>query len=237
MEQGFIKLSRKFFNHFLWCEPRELSRAEAWLDLIYSARIDAGKQIIQGRVIELDRGELLISVRYLATRWKWGEKKIRIFLKLLENERMVAHRKTQGFTILTLCKYDHYNKSGQTEDTPKGTEGAQQWHTEGTEGAQNKRKKEEKELKNDKKELEERTQEFKDDVFSFEISYPSNMLTKFFDYWSELNKSQTKMRFELEKTWELPKRLKTWADREKTDKPKSQGHAQVYHTNGKYEEF
>lgn len=45
--------------------------------------------------------------------------------------------------------------------------------------------------------------------------YPKEMIRSFFDYWSELNKSETKMRYELEKTWELPRRLATWASREK----------------------
>ena len=30
------------------------------------------------------------------------------------------------------------------------------------------------------------------------------------EYWTEPNKSCTKMRFELEKTWSLGRRLKTW---------------------------
>jgi len=33
---------------------------------------------------------------------------------------------------------------------------------------------------------------------------------KFFEYWSEPNKSNTKMRFELEKTWDLNRRIKRW---------------------------
>lgn len=45
--------------------------------------------------------------------------------------------------------------------------------------------------------------------------YPKEMIRAFFDYWSELNKSGTRMRYELEKTWELPRRLATWANREK----------------------
>lgn len=45
--------------------------------------------------------------------------------------------------------------------------------------------------------------------------YPKGMIRAFFDYWSELNKSETKMRYKLEKTWELSKRLATWASREK----------------------
>ena len=46
------------------------------------------------------------------------------------------------------------------------------------------------------------------------------MLRDFFDYWSEMNKSKTKMRFELEKTWEVSRRLKTWSSRDfiKTNK-------------------
>ena len=45
--------------------------------------------------------------------------------------------------------------------------------------------------------------------------YPKEMIRAFFDYWSELNKSGTRMRYELEKTWELPRRLSTWANRER----------------------
>ena len=41
------------------------------------------------------------------------------------------------------------------------------------------------------------------------------MLNKFCDYWTELNRSETKMRFEMEKTFEISKRLATWASREK----------------------
>lgn len=45
--------------------------------------------------------------------------------------------------------------------------------------------------------------------------YPKEMIRAFFDYWSELNKSGTRMRYELEKTWELPRRLAAWANRER----------------------
>ena len=40
--------------------------------------------------------------------------------------------------------------------------------------------------------------------------YDWNMLREFFHYWSEPNKSHTKMRFEMEKTWNLKGRLATW---------------------------
>lgn len=45
--------------------------------------------------------------------------------------------------------------------------------------------------------------------------YGKEMICAFFDYWSELNKSETKMKFETNQTWEVAKRLATWANREK----------------------
>lgn len=45
--------------------------------------------------------------------------------------------------------------------------------------------------------------------------YGKEMIRAFFDYWSELNKSETKMKFETNQTWEVGKRLATWANREK----------------------
>lgn len=41
------------------------------------------------------------------------------------------------------------------------------------------------------------------------LKYPDNLLNDFFNYWSEKN-SKGKMRWELEKTFEIPNRLATW---------------------------
>ena len=62
--------------------------------------------------------------------------------------------------------------------------------------------------------LEKRMTSFKDDIMVNDNNYPKEMLAKFFDYWFEPNRSNTKMRYELEKTWSLARRLKTWADRD-----------------------
>lgn len=48
--------------------------------------------------------------------------------------------------------------------------------------------------------------------------YPKEMIRAFYNYWSEPNKSRTKMRLEMEKTWELGRRLATWANNNKTFK-------------------
>ena len=59
---------------------------------------------------------------------------------------------------------------------------------------------------------------FKVKVFSFD--YPKNMLDNFFDYWSEPNRSGSKMRFEIQPTFDIARRLKTWSKRGKSFSPK-----------------
>jgi hypothetical protein len=51
---------------------------------------------------------------------------------------------------------------------------------------------------------------FKDTLRQYVGQYPNAMLHEFFEYWSEPNKSMTKMRWQLEKTWDLSRRLKRW---------------------------
>ena len=64
-----------------------------------------------------------------------------------------------------------------------------------------------------------RLENFYNEVFSFD--YTKETLTDFYEYWTEPNKSK-RMKFELCKTWETKRRLKTWANNQKKwDKPKS----------------
>ena len=64
-----------------------------------------------------------------------------------------------------------------------------------------------------------RLENFYNEVFSFD--YTKETLTDFYEYWTEPNKSK-RMKFELCKTWETKRRLKTWANNQKKwDKPKT----------------
>lgn len=69
--------------------------------------------------------------------------------------------------------------------------------------------------KDSKSSLETRSLNFKNSLVEFKQKYSIDLLKNFFNYWTEPNKSKTKMRFELEKTWDLSRRLETWAKREK----------------------
>lgn len=65
--------------------------------------------------------------------------------------------------------------------------------------------------------VQARRQKFYDQLATYTHQYPKEMLRQFYDYWSELNKSGTRMRFELERTWDINLRLSRWARNQKTD--------------------
>lgn len=69
--------------------------------------------------------------------------------------------------------------------------------------------------------LELRKEKFGESLIPFVEKYGKAMIRAFFDYWTEPNRSQTKMRFELQKTWETSRRLATWASRETFSKSKT----------------
>ncbi len=63
--------------------------------------------------------------------------------------------------------------------------------------------------------LEVREKRFYDSLVEYTAVYGAEMVRAFYDYWTEPNKSRTKMRFEQERTWDTARRLKAWAEREK----------------------
>lgn len=75
---------------------------------------------------------------------------------------------------------------------------------------------------NKKKEIKEkyddRKLKFSSTLSPFLETYGKEFLNEFYAYWTEPNKSKTKFRQELEKTWDLERRLSTWSKNDKNFK-------------------
>tara|TARA_R110000824_G_scaffold184041_1_gene365081 strand:- start:18 stop:779 length:762 start_codon:yes stop_codon:yes gene_type:complete len=62
-----------------------------------------------------------------------------------------------------------------------------------------------------KSKIDNRIHDFKKSVFTHK-DFSNDDLENFYAYWSELNKSGSRMRWELERTWNLKLRLKRWVN-------------------------
>jgi len=92
------------------------------------------------------------------------------------------------------------NKNEKTPTTPK---------------EKNKRKTPHPRARKSTQTLDERRQTFVDSLTPFIPIYGMEMIKAFADYWTEPNRSCSRMRFELQRTWSLPLRLATWARHDK----------------------
>lgn len=72
-----------------------------------------------------------------------------------------------------------------------------------------------KEIERKKKLMEGRRVKFYNSLVPYVQMYGKAMVRDFFDYWSEPNKSETQMRYELERTWSLNLRLAYWSRNKK----------------------
>ena len=68
----------------------------------------------------------------------------------------------------------------------------------------------------DEKRLEQRRQHFIESLQPFATRYGQEMIGQFADYWTEPNRSSTRMRFELQRTWNTALRLARWARNDNT---------------------
>lgn len=61
-----------------------------------------------------------------------------------------------------------------------------------------------------RRKLKEREKKLIDMMMPYKSLYSADELNSFYSFWSEPNKSLTKLRYELQPTWDVKRRLATW---------------------------
>ena len=129
--EGFVQTSRDLYDNWIWRDAKHL---KWFMDLVYRASWQDRVTEIQGRRVELKRGQQIVSVRLLQKRWadknEFDElsniparKTIERFLSRLEEHSIIKRNKSDHqFTILTICKYALYGTEiGVEVATPVAT--------------------------------------------------------------------------------------------------------------------
>ena len=114
--KGWIKLDRQLQDNWVWQE-KPFSKGQAWVDLLMLANYEDKKTLYKGEVITCKRGDVNLSISYLASRWGWSRKYVTSFLGALENDNMVATKVATHRTVITIVNYDVY----QVPDRPLGS--------------------------------------------------------------------------------------------------------------------
>ena len=97
---------------------------EAWQWLISEASFKARVKRVGSAVINLARGQLAASLRFMAEAWQWEHTRVRRFLGRLKTATMIEHETQQGVTVITICNYDKYQRVSLPYATPIETQNA-----------------------------------------------------------------------------------------------------------------
>jgi hypothetical protein len=115
-ERGVFAVDRGIWDHDLLTDSEPFSRREAWLWLVSEAAWRPHRRRIIGRQFELSRGQLVASTRFIASKWRWSEARVRRFLAALISEDMIGAKTDAGVSVITICKYDEYQRVSLPSD-------------------------------------------------------------------------------------------------------------------------
>ena len=105
---GWIKIHRSITEHWLYTEKRKFSKFEAWNDILLTVNYLPCKTIIKGKVIEVKRGESVLSLESWGKRWNWDKSSVKRFFNLLKSDDMIQLKNETVTTRLIICNYDSY---------------------------------------------------------------------------------------------------------------------------------
>lgn len=187
------------------------------------------KEVKHDGIVE-HRGQFLTSLGKLSTIIGAGKQVVRTCLSKLIKMQLIEVNTERLYSIITICNYDDYFEA----EVNKPKDELKNEDTKPVEAPK------EDKPKKTKEEIaaatEKRKKKFGQDLVPYVATYGKDMIRKFYDYWSETNKSKTMMRCEIEKTWDLNLRLQNWARRNKDFGAKQSGTALHNSENKDYNE-
>lgn len=205
MPDGWVKIHRKF-QEWEWYDKSEM--VHLFLHLLLSANVSDRQW--HGMVIK--RGQLVTSYESLRERTGLSVRTLRTCLEKLEQTGEITRKATNKFSLLTVCNYESYQDENFENDKQPTSK------RQPEDQPPTKPKKTKDEIKAD---TDRRMKEFYNSLIPYVQTYGKEMVREFYNYWSECNKSGSKMKFEQEPTWDLARRLARWSNNEKSYKSKS----------------
>lgn len=105
---GWICVFRRIREHWIWKDKEPFDKRSAWIDLIMEVNHEDRKINFEGKIINIERGQTLTSIKKLSERWKWSRHKVSDFLEGLEKDMMIVHIKDTRATLISIVNYDVY---------------------------------------------------------------------------------------------------------------------------------
>ncbi|MFN3968497.1 hypothetical protein [Flavobacterium sp.] len=195
-EKGFLKLSKNILE-WQWYTDSNVSRL--FLHILLKANFKPHNW--QGH--EINIGEFITSIDRLHVELNISVQSIKTALSKLERTNYIAIKPTNRFTLIKLLSSDVFSIEHFASNKPLNYQLDNNQQTSNNQSTTTN-----KEI--DKIDFEERINIFQNEVLKFNNQFSNEVLTDFFNYYSQKNSQTDRAKFEEDKYWDTEKRLKTW---------------------------
>ena len=203
MSKGWVSLYRKTLDNPILKTSKKFSTFEAWIWLLLNVNHKERKVVMGTSIYNVKKGAMITSMRKLCKVFGWGNSRLRTFLILLQKDDMIVVKTNHSLTQITLLNYellqDNKSVTNQKQDTNKSLP-----------NTNNNVNNENKEIRESKFNI--RVKEI------FDEKHPAcadQVYADFCNYWTESNIGGTKMKFEMQKTFDISRRLAKWIQNSK----------------------
>ncbi len=167
---------------------------ELYCDLMKLDRTNAVNLFLYLLANADDKGTLIVSIRKISSELCIGVRTVRTLLKKMyathQVTQLLTHQVTHQGSVITICNAKSYRGRKRPSDTRCDTPSDTPANTPKT--------------------IEQRKADFAEKLKPYLQQYGKDMLNNFYRYWTEINEGGKKMRFEMEKVFQLSSRLVTW---------------------------
>lgn len=108
-ERGVFAVDRGIWDHPSF-RPQPFTDREAFMWLVGEAAYRPRRARVGAATVELSRGQLSHSLRFMAGKWRWSEAAVRRFLERLKTDAVIDADSDAGATRITICNYDRYQR-------------------------------------------------------------------------------------------------------------------------------
>lgn len=102
---GWIKVHRALLDHWCATEPEALS---VWVRLLCEANFESKKSMINGCLIDVERGQLVFGLDAFSKKSGVSVSKLRRIISMLESDGMISRQKTSKYSLISIACYDKY---------------------------------------------------------------------------------------------------------------------------------
>ena len=119
--KGYVPIYRSIQDNWIWRRPEPFDYRSAWVDLLLSVNHEKKTIYIDGRVQDIQPGQMWTSIAKLADKWHWSRPKVYRYIKLLKSDGMVYTDGTPSVTLLTVVNWGSFTIQGNTNATAHAT--------------------------------------------------------------------------------------------------------------------